>query len=233
MALTSSAPRIRSGGLSVGGGAGGAPTSDTTSFLGEGTKSWARSTGYSPRHRCNRMWERSTRELLPRVTPAVTRKLRHPTGHDVAGCATGKFPRTAKRLSVTRPVRCPVADDPTGRDGERAADATPECEPDYRFTLANERTFLAWQRTALGLLAAAVAVVQLVPQLTIPGARHALGVLLAVLATLARAMGLLRWQKGERSIRRGPPLPRHPTPAYLAVGLTVIGILAIGLVIGR
>ena len=26
-------------------------------------------------------------------------------------------------------------------------------EPDYRFTLANERTFLAWVRTALGLLA--------------------------------------------------------------------------------
>ena len=43
-----------------------------------------------------------------------------------------------------------------------APDADPEFEPDYRFTLANERTFLAWQRTALGLLAAAVAVVQLV-----------------------------------------------------------------------
>jgi len=36
-------------------------------------------------------------------------------------------------------------------------DSVPEVEPDYRFTLANERTFLAWQRTALGLLAAAVA----------------------------------------------------------------------------
>src|ERR1700752_2412735 len=200
MALTSSAPRIRSGGLSVGGGADGAPTSDTTSFLGEGTKSWARSTGYSPVHRCNRMWERSTPELLPRVTPAVTRKLRHPTGHDVAGCATGKFPRTAKRLSVTRPVRCPVADDPTGHDGERAA---------------------------------AVAVVQLVPELTIPGARHALGLLLAVLATLTSGMGLLRWEQADRAIRRSSPLPRHPTPAYLAAGLTVIGIVAMGLVIGR
>jgi putative membrane protein len=39
-----------------------------------------------------------------------------------------------------------------------------EREPDYRFTLANERTFLAWQRTALGLLAAAVAAVQLLPE---------------------------------------------------------------------
>jgi inner membrane protein YidH len=126
-----------------------------------------------------------------------------------------------------------VADDPTRCDGERAADTTAECEPDYRFTLANERTFLAWQRTALGLLAAAVAVVQLVPELPIPGARHALGLLLAVLATLTSGMGLLRWEQADRAIRRSSPLPRHPTPAYLAAGLTIIGLLAIGLVIGR
>ena len=126
-----------------------------------------------------------------------------------------------------------MADDPTGHDGERAADSTAECEPDYRFTLANERTFLAWQRTALGLLAAAVAVVQLVPELTIPGARHALGLLLAVLATLTSGMGLLRWEQADRAIRRRSPLPRHPTPAYLAAGLTIVGILAIGLVIGK
>jgi putative membrane protein len=126
-----------------------------------------------------------------------------------------------------------VADDPITRGGERAADTTAEREPDYRFTLANERTFLAWQRTALGLLAAAVAVVQLVPELPIPGARHALGLLLAVLATLTSGMGLLRWEQADRAIRRGRPLPRHPTPAYLAGGLTIVGILAIGLVIGK
>jgi inner membrane protein YidH len=92
---------------------------------------------------------------------------------------------------------------------------------------------LAWQRTALGLLAAAVAVVQLVPELTIPGARQTLGLVLAVLATLTSAMGLLRWKQADRAIRRNSPLPRHPTPAYLALGLTVVGVLAIGLVIGK
>jgi putative membrane protein len=126
-----------------------------------------------------------------------------------------------------------VADDTTTRGGERGADAGADCEPDYRFTLANERTFLAWQRTALGLLAAAVAVVQLVPELTIPGARHALGLLLAVLATLTSALGLLRWEQADRAIRRGGPLPRHPTPAYLALGLTAVGLIATGLVIGK
>jgi putative membrane protein len=170
------------------------------------------------------MWERATPDLLLRVTPAVTRKLRHPCRPGAAGRATGQTRWAAW---------CPVADDPTTHAVEHGADTAAECEPDYRFTLANERTFLAWQRTALGLLAAAVAVVQLVPELTIPGARHALGLLLAVLATFTSAMGLLRWEQADRAIRRGGPLPRHPTPAYLAVGLTVVGLLAIGLMIGN
>jgi putative membrane protein len=126
-----------------------------------------------------------------------------------------------------------VAADPTTGAGERGVDTAAECEPDYRFTLANERTFLAWQRTALGLLAAAVAVVQLVPELALPGARHALGLFLAVLATLTSTTGLVRWEQADRAIRRGGPLPRHPTPAYLAVGLTLLGMMAIGLVIGK
>lgn len=112
-----------------------------------------------------------------------------------------------------------------------SADADGVVEPDYRFTLANERTFLAWQRTALGLLAAAVAVIQLVPALGVPGGRHILGVLLAVLATVTAAVGLLRWQQVDRAMRSGRPLPRHPTPAYLGVGLLVIGLVVLGLVV--
>ena len=106
-------------------------------------------------------------------------------------------------------------------------------EPDYRFTLANERTFLAWQRTALGLLAAAVALVQLVPELTVPGARRVLGVGLAALAILTSGMGLVRWRQADHAMRHGDPLPRHPTPAYLAVGLSVVGLVALGLVIAK
>jgi putative membrane protein len=126
-----------------------------------------------------------------------------------------------------------VAADDENTTSEGGRDAAPEFEPDYRFTLANERTFLAWERTALGLLAASVAVVQLVPELTIPGARHILGVLLAVLATLTAGVGLLRWQQVDRAIRSGMPLPRQPTPAYLAVGLVVVGLITLGLVITK
>lgn len=126
-----------------------------------------------------------------------------------------------------------MADDQDNRTGGRADDTAPDLEPDYRFTLANERTFLAWQRTALGLLAAAVAVVQFVPELTVPGARHVLGAFLAVLATLTAGMGLLRWKQVDRAIRSDMPLPRHPTPAYLGIGLIVIGLIVLGLVIGK
>jgi putative membrane protein len=124
-----------------------------------------------------------------------------------------------------------VADDTTTRAGEPDAGTAAQHEPDYRFTLANERTFLAWQRTALGLLAAAVAVVQLVPPMTFPDMRHVLGVVLAVLAMLTSAMGLLRWEQTDRAIRHGNPLARHPTPAYLAVGLALVGVLALWLII--
>ncbi|MFG1934066.1 YidH family protein [Mycobacterium sp. NPDC048908] len=106
-----------------------------------------------------------------------------------------------------------------------------EIEPDYRFTLANERTYLAWQRTALGLLAAAVAVVQLVPELSIAGGRHVLGIILALLAILTAGMGIVRWRQVDRAMRHDRPLPRHPTPIYLGVGLVLIGLLTVGLVV--
>ena len=124
-----------------------------------------------------------------------------------------------------------MADNTATPAGERGADNAEEHEIDYRFTMANERTFLSWQRTALGLLAAAVALVQLVPELAVPGARRLLGVGLALLAILTSGMGLLRWQQADRAMRQGDPLPRHPSPAYLAVGLCLVGLVALGLVI--
>lgn len=105
--------------------------------------------------------------------------------------------------------------------------SSPDCEPDYRFTLANERTFLAWQRTALGLLAAAVAAVQLLPEMAVPGGRYVLGGSLALLAILAAATGLLRWQRADRAIRRGEPLPRSRALLVLTVGFVLLGVFAL------
>lgn len=124
-----------------------------------------------------------------------------------------------------------MADDGT-RDAT-GAEGADDVEPDYRFTLANERTFLAWQRTALGLLAAAVAVIQFVPSLSVPGARHALGLLLGALSVATAFVGIRRWALADRAMRRGQPLPRHPSPVYLGIGLVLITVLALALVLAK
>ncbi|QIV79651.1 YidH family protein [Mycolicibacterium frederiksbergense] len=100
-------------------------------------------------------------------------------------------------------------------------------EPDYRFTLANERTFLAWQRTALALLAAAVVVVQFLQELAVPGLRPALGAALGALAMLSSGAGLHRWHQVDQAMRRDLPLPRPSTPTYLTAGLLIIGLVTV------
>lgn len=106
-----------------------------------------------------------------------------------------------------------------------------ETEPDYRFTLANERTFLAWARTALGLLAGAVAVIQLIPALGLFESRHVLGALLTLLAIVAAGGGLRRWKQVNQAMRRGEPLPPHRTPILLGSGLVLIGLVVLVLVV--
>ena len=60
----------------------------------------------------------------------------------------------------------------TRRHPRVAVKSTEECEPDYRFTLANERTFLAWIRTSLALLGGGIALLQFVPRFSVPVARQ-------------------------------------------------------------
>jgi putative membrane protein len=104
-----------------------------------------------------------------------------------------------------------------------------ETEPDYRFTLANERTFLAWIRTALGLLAGGVAVHQLIPQ---PAAAHTvLAVLCVVLAAVLAASGYPRWRRVQAAMSRGEPLPKTSMVLVLTAGVLLITVLAAVLVI--
>jgi putative membrane protein len=100
-------------------------------------------------------------------------------------------------------------------------------EPDYRFSLANERTFLAWVRTALALMAAAVAVVQLVPELRLEGARKPMGLLLAAVALIIAGTAYAKWAANERAMRHRLPLPRTPLLQLLGGVLTVVGLIVI------
>ena len=110
---------------------------------------------------------------------------------------------------------------------------TAEIEPDYRFTLANERTFLAWQRAALGLLAAAIALNQFVPELVVPRAQHILAALFGGLAVLTAGAGLHRWRQVDLAMRRGRQLPRHRAAGWLGAGLIAVGLVITALVIAK
>jgi putative membrane protein len=100
-------------------------------------------------------------------------------------------------------------------------------DPDYRFTLANERTFLAWIRTALALLAASVALVQLVPPFRLPGARTALSLLAAVDGLGISILAYRRWVGIERAMRHGRGIPYSPMLAVLSVSLVAIGVIVL------
>lgn len=97
-------------------------------------------------------------------------------------------------------------------------------EPDARFTFANERTFLAWIRTALALLAAGVALDAL--NLSFPSrTQHALAVFMVVLGLLCAASSWLRWSRAERAMRRGEPLPGAGASAVIGVGVTAAAVV--------
>ncbi|WP_235033783.1 YidH family protein [Pantoea sp. 18069] len=98
-------------------------------------------------------------------------------------------------------------------------------EPDYRFSLANERTFLAWIRTALALLAGGVLLEQfsttLGPRLLVVALAIALGVLAAALCALA----YVRWRANEIAMRHAGRLPG--TLAIALISAATLGISAV------
>jgi len=97
-------------------------------------------------------------------------------------------------------------------------------EPDARFSLANERTFLAWIRTSLALSAAGVAL-EAVDLPVTPALLDASALLLVFLGVLAPVLAWLRWAALERGIRLARPLPAPLLGPVLAVGITVASLL--------
>jgi putative membrane protein len=96
-------------------------------------------------------------------------------------------------------------------------------EPDYRFTLANERTFLAWIRTALALAAGGLAAVSLLDEVTLG---ETLGVVLLALSFVTAASAYRRWALNERSMRLNEPLPTSRLPMLMAIGTAIVAVMA-------
>ncbi|MGW0246269.1 YidH family protein [Nocardia goodfellowii] len=93
---------------------------------------------------------------------------------------------------------------------------------DYRFTLAAERTFLAWIRTALTLLAGGVAAHELIGNFGIPVVRTAMATATIGLAAIVAAGALLRWRAIDSAIRRDASLPASTLMPVLAVAITIL-----------
>ncbi|WP_024793230.1 YidH family protein [Tomitella biformata] len=102
-----------------------------------------------------------------------------------------------------------------------------EREPDYRFTLANERTFLAWIRTALGLVAGGVVVHQLIEPLKNSAARTVIALGCVVLAILVSGAAYFHWRSVQQAMRRSEPLPGSLLVPVLAIGTSIIAVVAL------
>lgn len=104
-------------------------------------------------------------------------------------------------------------------------------EPDYRFTLANERTFLAWIRTALSLLAAGVLLAQFATRLSPAWVVAVVGAMLAATAAVLGAAAYGQWRANEIAMRNARPMPHTPLVSLCAtVILFVAAVLGVMLV---
>jgi putative membrane protein len=99
--------------------------------------------------------------------------------------------------------------------------------PDYRFSLANERTFLAWIRTGLALIAGGLACAQFLPPLPIAHLREILAMALLVLGGVVAIRAVDRWSRTERAMRTGTDLPGSRFPAVLAIVVALGALLLV------
>jgi putative membrane protein len=108
----------------------------------------------------------------------------------------------------------------------------PEDQPrraDYRFTLANERTFLAWVRTSLAFVAGGIAVSELVSGAHL--LREVLALVLVACGGLGAVLSYRRWRSIETTMRSGDPLPTSPLPRAVALVLVVVAAVTVVLVL--
>jgi putative membrane protein len=111
---------------------------------------------------------------------------------------------------------------PDSRDDPPAAPGGIDVDP--RVTFANERTFLAWVRTALALIAGGVAV-GVAFETHNQGVHAVIAIAPIVLGAGVALIGYRRWSAADAALRAGSPLPVDRTLLGLAV---TIGLVAVG-----
>lgn len=107
----------------------------------------------------------------------------------------------------------------------------PDDEVDARFLLANERTFLAWGRTALALVVAGLAVTQLLDRFSLPGGRRLLGLPLILLGGVIAWLSHRRSNQIDQALRQGVTIPSHRLPAILTGTIITAASLSVVLAV--
>jgi putative membrane protein len=104
-------------------------------------------------------------------------------------------------------------------------------EPDIQMSFANERTFLAWERTALGLITAGLAITQLLPSFDFPGGRRLIGLPLIALGIVIALAAYWEWHTNQEAMRHDRPIPRTHLPLVVAVVVALVAAIGLVLVI--
>ncbi|NYV74195.1 YidH family protein [Streptomyces sp. UH6] len=124
-------------------------------------------------------------------------------------------------IGIIRTLRLWFAPQHIGEEGDT---------PDYRFSLANERTFLAWLRTALALVGGGFAVDQFLPGLRW-GWRVGLACALLAVGAVCAVRAVDRWVRCELAMRRGEDLPPTRFPALLGLVVALVALVMVVVVV--
>jgi putative membrane protein len=98
-------------------------------------------------------------------------------------------------------------------------------EPDPRFSLANERTALAWVRTGLALIAGGIALTSVAAVADLPTFLDLVAVLACLFGAVTAVNALFTWQRIERAMRLGQPLPAPTALRWLVVVVVLAGLV--------
>jgi putative membrane protein len=107
-------------------------------------------------------------------------------------------------------------------------------EPDPRFSMANERTALAWVRTALATVAAGIGLTTVVRLASLPRGLELVAAAMCLIGALLSVSAVLGWRRREVALRTGRPLPSPVALQWLAAGIVLVSTaLAVVVAVGR
>ena len=104
-----------------------------------------------------------------------------------------------------------------------------EGDPDIRFSLANERTFLAWGRTCLAFVAMGLALARLIGSGTDDPLTFLAGIALIVVGAALALWAYANYRRNDEAIRSRGPLPRSSLPLVLLTTVAAAAVVAIAL----